>query len=162
MKILVFSDTHGDISAMRDIITRNQADTDLVIHLGDHLKDLQSVMLDSPLIASLGVLGNCDFASMYPRARFEASFTAEKRRIFYTHGHKFNVKYGLDYIAANAKFNGADIVLYGHTHVPVFEERNGVTIINPGSLVLPRENNPCTYAVLNINGDKLDCKIMEI
>lgn len=162
MKILVFSDTHGDTDSMRDIISRNRQDTDLVLHLGDHLKDMQSVMLDFPLIASLGVLGNCDFASMHPGFRYEGTFTAEKRRIFYTHGHKYNVKYGLDYIVSNAKFNGADIVLFGHSHVSLIEERNGVTVINPGSLLLPRDGKGCSYAVLNINEDKLDCKIVEI
>ena len=40
MKILVFSDTHGDVSLMKDVVSRNRYDTDLVIHLGDHLKDL--------------------------------------------------------------------------------------------------------------------------
>ena len=74
MKILVFSDTHGDVSLMKDVVSRNRYDTDLVIHLGDHLKDLQSVMMDYPTIASIGVLGNCDFASMHPGAQFEGVF----------------------------------------------------------------------------------------
>ena len=162
MKILVFSDTHGDVEAMREILSRNRADTDLVIHLGDHLKDLQALMLDFPLIASLGVLGNCDFASMHPGFRFEGTFTAEKRRIFYTHGHKYSVKSGLEYIVSNAKFNGADIVLYGHTHVSLIKEVNGVIVINPGSLALPRDDKRPSYAILVIKEDKLDCKIMEV
>lgn len=162
MKILVFSDTHGELCSLRDIIRKNQADTDLVIHLGDHLKDLHSVMLDFPMIASLGVLGNCDYGWMYQNARYEGLFTAEKRRIFYTHGHKFNVKFGTDYIVSNAKFNKADVVLYGHSHVSLFEEKNGVTVINPGSLSFPRDNKNGSYAVLKITDDKLDCKILEI
>lgn len=162
MKILVFSDTHGDISVMREIIQKNQHDTDLVIHLGDHLKDLQCVMLDFPNIANLGVLGNCDFASVYQNAGYEGCFNAEKIRIFYTHGHKFDVKFGHDYIISRARFNKADIVLYGHTHIAFFDEKNGVTVINPGSLSCPRDNSNGTYAVLKINRDKLKCEIVEI
>lgn len=162
MKILVFSDTHGDTAVMREIISRNQYDTDLVIHLGDHLKDLQGVMLDFQNIASLGVLGNCDFASMYQNAHYEGTFTAEKRRIYYTHGHKFNVKSGHEYIVSNAKYNKADVVLYGHSHVALYEEKNGVIIINPGSLTFPRDGSKGTYAKLEIVNDNLKCKIMEI
>ncbi|MBR2021279.1 MAG: metallophosphoesterase [Clostridia bacterium] len=162
MKILVFSDTHGAVSQMKDVIGRNRADTDLVIHLGDNYKDLQSVMLDFPTIASLGVLGNCDFSIMNQNVRYEGCFTAEKRRIFYTHGHKFNVKAGLDYIVSNAILNNADIVLYGHTHIAMFKEYRGVAVINPGSLSCPRDESSGTYAVLEIANDKLKCSIMEI
>ncbi len=162
MKILIFSDTHGDVLTMKEIIGRNRSNVDLVIHLGDHLKDLQSVMIDFPTIASLGVLGNCDFASMYFGAKFEGTFTVENRKIFYTHGHKYNVKFGHDYIVSNAKFNNADVVLYGHSHVAVFEEFGGVTVINPGSLSFPRDGSRGTYALLEIANGRLKCEIKEI
>lgn len=162
MKILVFSDTHGDVSEMSHIVSVNRYDTDLIIHLGDHLKDLQTVMLDYPMIASLGVLGNCDFASTYNGAKFEGTFTVDKRKIFYTHGHKYNVKYGHEYIVSNAKFNGADIVLYGHSHVSLCQEHGGVLVINPGSLSCPRDGSRGTYAVLEIKGSSVKCDIKEI
>jgi putative phosphoesterase len=162
MKILVFSDTHGDVSSMHEIISRHRHDTDLVVHLGDHYKDLESVMLDFPQIAHLGVLGNCDFAFMSQNAKYEGAFTAENRRIFYTHGHKFNVKAGHEYIISNAKFNNADVVLYGHTHIACYEEKNGVVVINPGSLSSPRDGSGGTYAVIKNNGKELKCEIKEI
>lgn len=162
MKILVFSDTHGDIGAMRDVILKNMYDTDVVIHLGDNLRDLHNVMSDFPFIASLGVLGNCDFAIMNQGARFEGCFTACKRRIFYTHGHKFNVKAGYECLVSNAKFNKADVVLYGHSHIALYEEKNGIAIINPGSISCPRDGSKGTYAMLEIEENNLICKILEI
>ena len=161
MKILVFSDTHGDTSAMKDIVSRNRYDTDLVIHLGDHYKDLEYVMSDFPTIARIGVTGNCDYSFMYQNVKSEGTFTADKRRIFYTHGHKYNVKAGHDYIISNAKFCGANVVLYGHSHISFFEEKNGVIVINPGSLSFPRDGSQGTYAVLEICGEKLKCEIKE-
>ena len=80
MKILVFSDTHGDVSAMYDIISGHRYDTDLVIHLGDHIRDLESVMLDFLQIAHIGVIGNCDFSFMSQNVKYEGAFTAHYGR----------------------------------------------------------------------------------
>ena len=162
MKIIVLSDTHGNTELLRNVIFRNQVGLDLAIHLGDNLKDFNEVMIEFPYIASLGVLGNCDFASMYFDAKTEGCFCAEKRRIFYTHGHKYNVDHGVEYLSYNAKFNNCDIALYGHTHVGVITECSGVTVINPGSLSRPRDNSGGTYAILEICGDNLKCKILEV
>ena len=162
MKLLVFSDTHGDVEAMRDIISRHRNNVDIVIHLGDCLKDLQSVMVDFPTIANLGVMGNCDYAFMYPNAKYEGTFTVEGIKIFYTHGHKYNVKNGYDYIVSNAKFNNAGIVLFGHSHVSVIEKRGDVTVINPGSLSYPRDSSLGTYAMLEIKDGKLKAEIKEL
>ena len=43
MKILVFSDTHGKTNKMYEIISKNKLTTDLVIHLGDNYKDIDSI-----------------------------------------------------------------------------------------------------------------------
>lgn len=162
MKILVVSDTHGDTELLHDVIFRNHSGLDLAIHLGDNLKDFNEVMMEFPNIASLGVLGNCDFASMYADAKTEGCFTAENHRIFYTHGHKYNVSYGIEYLASNAKFNNCDIALYGHTHIGVISECSGVKVINPGSLSRPRDNSNGSYALLEIHGEKINCRIIEV
>ncbi|MBE6681512.1 MAG: metallophosphoesterase [Ruminococcaceae bacterium] len=162
MKILVVSDTHGDTELLYSIVSKYRANTDLVIHLGDNLKDINEVMRDFPTIAKLGVLGNCDFASMYLDPVSEGCFTAEKRRIFYTHGHKYHVDYGSERLAANAKYKGADIVLYGHTHVALCKEQNGVLVINPGSLSRPRDNTNGTYVRLEVSGSDVKYDIIEV
>lgn len=164
MNILVFSDTHGACNLMYDIVSKNKLTTDLVIHLGDNLKDAQDVMREFPTIAFLGVLGNCDYAAMHPGFRYDGAFTAEKRRLFYTHGHKYNVEYGLEYIVSNAKINNANVVLYGHTHVATFEKvnLNGVDVINPGSLSKPRDGSNGTYAHIVITNEKLNYEIIEV
>ena len=162
MKFLIVSDTHGDVTALDELVKRYRAGVDLVIHLGDHLVDFNEVMRDFPTRAGIGVLGNCDFASMYLNARYEGSFSAEERRIFYSHGHKYNVKYGSEYIVSNAKLNKCDIVLYGHTHVRACEELNGVLVINPGSLSRPRDGERGSYAILTVNGKNASCEILEV
>lgn len=162
MKILVVSDTHGAVELLHGIVSKHQMDTDLVIHLGDNLKDIGEVMRDFPTVAKLGVLGNCDFASMYLNPTAEGTFTAEGRRIFYTHGHKYNVDHGVEYLASTAKFNGCNIALYGHTHKSVVTEFLNVTVINPGSLSRPRDNSNGSYALLTIDGEDFKCEIIEV
>ncbi len=162
MNILVVSDTHGDTATLKAIVSRNQGWCDLIIHLGDNLKDAQDVMLDFPAIAFLGVMGNCDYPTMYRNEKYEGTFTIDKKKIFYTHGHKYNVKYGAEYLVSNAKFNGANIALYGHSHEAVVKDVNEVLVINPGSTSFPRDGSGGTYAKLVINNDRAKCDIVEV
>ncbi len=161
LKILVVSDTHGNTHLLHSVVSANRT-CDLVIHLGDHYADGDEVMRDFPTIAYLCVSGNCDIGSFLNKTNTEGCFTAEKRRIFYTHGHKYNVKYGTEYLAMQAKMNKADIALFGHTHVSLVEEKSGVLVINPGSLSFPRDGSSGSYCVLEINEDKVKYEIKEV
>ena len=53
--------------------------------------------------------------------------------IFYTHGHMYGVKYDLDTLADAASARGAEVALFGHTHIPHAETRSKVFLFNPGS-----------------------------
>ena len=162
MKILVVSDSHGDRELLYSIVLKHKDSIDLVIHLGDNLIDGIDIMRSFPTVAFLGVLGNCDYASMYADAHFEGTFFAEGKRIFYTHGHKYNVDYGVEYLAQNAKLRNADIALFGHTHVSKVCECSTVTIINPGSISRPRDGSGGSYALIEIKDSNLTYKICEV
>lgn len=163
MKILVVSDTHREVEALREVVSRNQQGLDLVIHLGDCIDDIEIVMRDYRQIACLSVLGNCDYHTFSMNAKYEGSFSAEGRRIFYCHGHKYSVKTTTSAIVSNAKLKGCDIVLFGHSHVVYQEMRqDGILVLNPGSLVLPREGDKGTYAILEINGKEVKYEIKEV
>ena len=162
MNILVVSDTHRKTDTLYDVVAKYRSAIDLVIHLGDCYNDLQSVMVDFPTIASLSVLGNCDYNCFDASVKYEGTFKADQRRIFYTHGHKYNVKAGLEYLVFNAKIKDADIVLYGHTHIKQAVEKNGVLVINPGSLSSPRDNSKPSYALLEICGYDVSYDILEV
>lgn len=130
MRILVVSDTHGDSAALyRALLSQPQAE--IVIHLGDGADDVDAVRQDFPQKMFLQVRGNCDFGSRLPAS---GEFTAEGRKIFYTHGHHYHVKWGDEPILSAARERDADILLYGHTHEPVSRYQDGLYILNPGSL----------------------------
>ena len=77
-------------------------------------------------------------------------------RVFLTHGHLFGVKSGLDTLAAAAKDMGAQLALFGHTHQALLEERNGVTLLNPGAA---GRFGRSSYAVVELANGKFSCQL---
>lgn len=153
MRIVVFSDTHGNYSAMHKVLKRN-GDASLFIFLGDGEQDLEKLRvqyLDKKIIS---VAGNCDFCSLTPES--DTYVLPDGRKIFFTHGHKWGVKYSTDRLLMKAKDIGADFAFYGHTHCRFAEERDGVLILNPGSAGQPRDGLPACYAWMDIT-DKGVC-----
>ena len=74
--------------------------------------------------------------------------------VFYTHGHMYGVKYDLDTLADAAAARGANVALFGHTHIPVAEERGGVFLFNPGSCGRCY-TGPNTYGILTLADGKV-------
>ena len=130
MRILVTSDTHRDEYALRTAILR-QPKAEVVIHLGDGEEEAAMMKANFPEKMFLQVRGNCDWCSKLPST---GNCLVEGVRIFYTHGHVYNVKYGTYDFEQAARENKANIALYGHTHVPETVYRDGLYIMNPGSL----------------------------
>ena len=59
-----------------------------------------------------------------------------------------------EYIFEEGQARKADIIMYGHTHKPFFEQREGITLLNPGSLSFPRqEGRKGSYMIIEIAGD---------
>ena len=65
--------------------------------------------------------------------------------VFMTHGHVY----------FNEEAEGADIIISGHTHVPVMEKKGQVLYLNPGSAGSSRSYLPESYMILNSNFVKL-------
>ena len=146
--LIIVSDTHGNTKAIADLLPKI-AENDYVIHLGDgagDMRETRSLYPDKVYVVG----GNCDFLTLLPK---EGELEVERLKIFYTHGHKYGVKDGREMLAAEAKRRGCDIALYGHTHVAMIDEIDGVTLINPGSLKYPATKGG-SYCYLVINKDK--------
>ena len=120
MKVLIVSDTHRRNGNLQEVIERT-APFDMLIHLGD---------------AVHMVLGNNDFFSCLDR---EKEIAIGPHRAFLTHGHFYSVSVGTERLEEEAGSRGVDIAMFGHTHKPYLETRNGLTVLNPGSLSFPRQ-----------------------
>ena len=69
--------------------------------------------------------------------------------VFYTHGHMYGVKYDLDTLADAAAARGAEVALFGHSHIPHAEQRGNVFLFNPGSCGRCY-TGPDTYGLLTL------------
>ena len=148
MQILVVSDTHGDYVTF-DKLVRSKPRAEVVIFCGDGYDDFFEVQKNFPEKMFIGVKGNNDWSCPLPLCEERV---IEGKKFFITHGHIEHVKYGLDMLKQKARSRGADIVLFGHTHIPHIEYDNGLNILNPGSV----RRFSCSYGVIDIqNGDVL-------
>ena len=68
-------------------------------------------------------------------------FIENGKAVYATHGHIYNA----DHLPPMKE---GDVLLHGHTHVLKAERREGYTLLNPGSVSIPKEGNPNTYAVM--------------
>lgn len=157
MRIVVISDTHGALSGFEQAITQ-QPRADLFIHLGDCERDLDDVKAFFPDKQFLGVSGNCDFGSITPP---EGETVVCGKRIFYTHGHTYHVKYGYLSVIDEARRRHADILLFGHTHLPFTSYEDGLYIMNPGSIGHPSQGGP-SYGIIDITKAGIVLNIAEV
>lgn len=145
MRILVISDSHNRVGTVEKII-RSQPKAKVVFFLGDCDSDMDDMLIKFPDKIFNVVKGNCDFGSVRPATGMDI---VNGKRIFFTHGHTFGVKYGTENLVKTAKSNDADIALYGHTHVSQILYESGIYVVNPGSCSEPR-NGVASYAVIDI------------
>ena len=160
-RCVVVSDTHGDNRALLRVIEKEKP-FDILIHCGDVEGNLASI-LGTQAFGYFAVRGNCD---MFSYAEDERCIKLGYYRVFVTHGHRYRVNYGDNALIQAGKKEHADVILYGHTHVPEIKEdrEQGLLILNPGSLSSPRQiPRVPTYAVLNVKGDRLpEAQIREL
>ncbi len=142
MKILVFSDSHGNSSEMRHAIRSNK-DADVVMFCGDGHHDLIEMQQDFPDKAYFAVKGNCDW---YCDFALVQTVTLCGKKILLTHGHAHSVKEGLTRLVCFAHQEQADILLFGHTHQQMTTADGRMLIMNPGSVGFHEE-----YGVITID-----------
>lgn len=149
MKILIVSDTHGRESNLERALDET-GPIDQMIHLGDveGAEDYIRELTDVPVAM---VAGNNDYYTDLPG---ELLLDLPGHRALLTHGHYYNVGRGPERLMEAAMERGADIAMFGHTHRPYLECGPELTVLNPGSLTLPRqEGHEPSYMIMEICRD---------
>ncbi len=139
MRLLVISDSHGAKAKLQNILS-DLPPIDAIAFLGDGLGDLDILPKDIPLYA---VKGNCDIGGDTP---LRAVFCAEGKKVFLCHGHQYHVK--SDLLSLRFAAEDADIVLYGHTHIPAYEWRGKTLYLCPGAVTGNRLTRASGYAII--------------
>lgn len=159
MRYLIISDIHGcpvHLEPLLNFYVENHFD--YLIILGDILYhgprnnvpegyNPQKVteLLNAHASSIIACRGNCEaevdqMLLTFPCLNDYSLIVDQKIRLFATHGHKYTADH-----FPNA--GGQQVFLYGHTHLWDLRQEGDLIICNPGSITLPKENRPCTYAV---------------
>lgn len=147
MKIVIVSDSHGEVTLLRKIVNQH-LDADIFLHLGD------SQLPEQYLHPFVSVRGNGDYFLPYPNYRI---LKTPYGNFYCEHGH---LRGRID--SSFVKFNQCIGYLHGHTHCKRHEIIDGIHFINPGSITRPRDSNIGSYIVMIATENSLDIKFLEI
>ncbi|HHT51194.1 MAG TPA: metallophosphoesterase [Eubacteriaceae bacterium] len=157
MRIGIVSDTHGNIPILNRVVEQ-MGEIDLYIHLGDFVTDGKNVF--SQLKAkNIIVKGNCD---LLEETDEEIIVEINNKKFLITHGHKYNIKYGYNNIYYRALEEETDVVLFGHTHMPLLLWYKEILFFNPGSTAYPKGGNEASYGIIEIVDGEIYPEIFEI
>ncbi len=159
MKYMILSDIHGSETHLRHMLHLfEEKQYDFLILLGDilyhgprnplpegHNPQGVAQLLNAYASKIIACRGNCDaevdqMLLNFPCLGDYALVIDNGIRLFATHGHIYNPE-------NLPPFEGKNIFLYGHTHLFELKKQENILICNPGSVSLPKENRPHTYAV---------------
>ena len=143
MKILVLSDTHGDLKKAKEVIKKHN-EVDLIIHCGDFIYDaieLQKLTNKEVLM----VRGNCDDSHGYNDF---IKYKTPYGYILIAHGHQYGVKKSYLNITYKAKEADCICAVFGHTHIPYIGENDGIKLFNPGSISRPSDGSNGSYGLI--------------
>ena len=130
-RILVVSDSHGDVSTLRRIVTLHR-DSMAVFHLGDGAADMAAVREEFPDLTVYQVGGNCD--GLFHSYEQEQERLLSGHRVWAVHGHRYEVKSSYLRLQYAALQRGVEFALFGHTHRPFLHREEGLTLLCPGSV----------------------------
>jgi len=149
-RIGVISDTHG---LLRPEAIEALAGSRLILHAGDIGKPevLQGLAAIAPTIA---VRGNNDKDAWAETIPDQETVEIE--------GVSIHLLHILKELAFDPKEKGVRVVITGHSHKPLIEQRNGVLFLNPGSAGPRRFKLPISVAQLQLNGSSVNAKIVEL
>lgn len=147
MRILIISDTHRHEENLERVLEMEKS-IDMLIHLGD-IEGSEDYIRSIANCPCYMVAGNNDYFSMLNK---EIKTTIGKYHVLLTHGHHYYVSLEYETIESEAIAQGMDIVMFGHTHRPLIEVKDNITLINPGSLSYPRqEGHLPSYIIMELD-----------
>lgn len=157
MRILVISDTHGELDRFWKVFNKinKENPVQMIVHCGDYIMDAREIRMRSgiPVVA---VKGNCD--GEYSDDGYSILET-EAGDFLVTHGHMHDVGFSLQKLYYKALDAGCIGALFGHTHRSAFVETGDLYMMNPGSLSQPRDGSGGTFGILETFEDGVFGKI---
>ncbi len=160
-RILVISDTHFRApGVLSPRLLRLIAGSDCVVHCGDFVSTTVVDELRRLSRHFVGVYGNADPDNVRRMLPAETTFLSGGKEIAVIHPYWGGDEYGLE-DELTARYPRADVILFGHTHVPCNLTMNGTLLINPGQ-AYASFMVPASVGILTINEDGISAEIMNV
>jgi putative phosphoesterase len=150
MLVGVISDTHG---LMRPEAIAALRGSDLILHAGDvgRAEVLDELRGIAPTFAVRGNVDRLSWAASLPETQ-----TVKIGQL------RFFVLHQIAEVPIDPAALGYAAVLYGHSHKPSIEWRDGVLYLNPGSAGPRRFRLPVTIARVRVSGRTIDPEIVKL
>lgn len=160
VKIGIISDTHSNKhpEKVMDFINHNLNDVDLIMHAGDYTnsKLIELIRRYKPFV---GVWGNVDGTPVRHLLKEKEVLGISGYQIGLFHGHGTLRNSPLENAYQQFKADNVDIIVFGHNHQPTVQYKNGILMLNPGSLSRKRKEPWYTYIILNLGRDCFDAQV---
>jgi putative phosphoesterase len=151
MKIIVIADTHmpKKVKELPLELINELKNTDQILHLGDW-QTMETYLTLKDFASIDGVAGNVDDEEIIDLFGFKKVLLLNGIRFGLVHGHLGKGR-STDVRALNSFTNEqVDVILFGHSHIPILKQVNDVTLFNPGSPTDKRRQDSYSFGVINI------------
>ncbi len=157
MKVLLTSDTHGPRSApLPGELLEVAAAADVVVHAGDWCDVETWEQLRAASRELVGVVGNNDGPDLRAVLPEVVEVVIGGMRVVVV--HESGAAGGRDRRCAR-RFPSADLVVFGHSHVPwrstINIDNRSMHLLNPGSPTQPRRQPRPSFMIISIEGGTL-------
>ena len=144
MRILLVSDSHGNNAAI-ERLAKLYPNVDLYLHAGD------SESYEFAIEPFRSVLGNCDHFADFPE---HLEIPTPYGKIWMQHRPHIEV--------SKLKEHGIRLFLSGHTHRRDYHVIDGITFINPGAISFPRDDYYLSYAIIEMDENRIDVTFKQL
>jgi putative phosphoesterase len=130
----ILSDSHDNLIRVREAVHLfNDAGCELVIHAGDFVAPFTVAELRNLRAPVKAVFGNCDGEKAGLAKAFEGLGEIQEAPLRFSHaGLRFVVLHLDGHVRGYLAPKSHDVIVFGHTHKPLAELRDGTLLINPG------------------------------
>jgi uncharacterized protein len=157
MKLGIITDTHGQIHPK---VFELFDDVDIILHAGDI--DTEDILTQLETLAPVkAVRGNVDPYVLVKRLPEKQILTFEGKNILLIHQalDGQDVHENVKEVLAKQKI---DIVVFGHTHVPLQKEIDETLFFNPGGAGRKRFSLPLGVGIIEIKNGKIEATIKKL
>ncbi|KRE41799.1 metallophosphoesterase family protein [Paenibacillus sp. Soil522] len=160
MKIVVVSDTHMPRmnKKLPDRLLRELKTAKAIIHAGDwtNLSVYEALVAFAPIY---GVAGNNDGADIIRKFGLRRQLELEGVRMGIVHGHGDGKRINTEARALEAFKNvHLNVLIYGHSHIPVLKRSAGLLVFNPGSPTDKRRQPMYSFGIFQLAGGTVSAK----